>query len=60
MNFKCEDIRQGGLGNCYFICAIAGLAHHPWLLRERIPEHKKYSSKDKIFKVNMFESGKNI
>lgn len=59
-NFNAEDIKQGQLGNCYFICALASIAHHPKALRERIPEFKKYSSKEKTYRVNMFESGKNI
>jgi hypothetical protein len=44
-NFNVEDIKQGSLGNCYFITALAGIAHYPKLLQQRIPDFKKYTEK---------------
>lgn len=59
-NFNATDVKQGGLGNCYFISTLASLAHLPKILRQRIPKFKSYSGKDKTFEVNLFESGKSI
>lgn len=59
-NFSAEDIKQGELGNCYFISALAALAHCPFILQSRIPLFKKYDKKNKSFIVTMFESGKLI
>lgn len=39
-NFNAEDLKQGNLGNCYFISSLAAVAHHPEILRARIPNHK--------------------
>lgn len=43
------DVKQGGLGNCYFISTLASLAHLPKILRQRIPKFKSYSGKDKSY-----------
>ena len=48
------------MGNCYFVASLASLAHLPNVLRERIPDFKKYSEKTQSYRVNLFESGKNI
>jgi len=48
-NFEATDVKQGGLGNCYFIATLASLAHFPKLLRQRIPKCKSYSGKDKSY-----------
>jgi len=47
--FSAEDIKQGQLGNCYFVAALASLAVNPWILKDRIPKFKEYGSKSKSF-----------
>ena len=42
-NFGATDIFQGNLGNCYFIASVASMSNHPKILRERIPNCKKYN-----------------
>jgi hypothetical protein len=42
-NFNAEDLKQGQLGNCYFIAALGSLAHFPQILRQRVPDFKKYN-----------------
>lgn len=59
-NFSATDVKQGGLGNCYFISSLASLAHLPEVLRQRIPKHKEYSGESKTYEVNLFESGKSM
>ena len=59
-NFDATDVRQGGLGNCYFVSTLASLSHLPKILRQRIPKFKTYTGKTKSFEVNLFESGKSI
>ena len=59
-NFQSTDVRQGGLGNCYYVATLASLANLPSILKERIPDYNKYKANSKSFKVNLFESGKNI
>ncbi len=39
-NFNAEDVKQGNLGNCYFVAALGAVAHHPEVLRSRIPAFK--------------------
>lgn len=60
MSFKAEDIKQGALGNCYFVASLAALAHQIEVVRARVPSFKEYDSKSKSYKVNLFESGKCI
>ncbi len=59
-NFSSEDIKQGQLGNCYFVTALASIAHCTEVLRSRIPKFREYGSKTTAFEVNLFESGKSI
>lgn len=47
--FNAEDIKQGQLGNCYFVAALASLAVNPWILKDRIPKFKEYGCKSKSF-----------
>jgi hypothetical protein len=42
-NFNADDLKQGKLGNCYFIAAMASLANFPQLFQQRIPDFKKYT-----------------
>lgn len=53
-SFNSEDLKQGQLGNCYFIAALASLAHYPQVLQQRVPNFKKYTGMEKSFKVSMF------
>jgi hypothetical protein len=32
-NFELADVKQGGLGDCYFIAAVASLAYFPQMLK---------------------------
>ena len=32
-----DDIRQGGVGNCWFVCALSCLAEYPHALKQLIP-----------------------
>jgi hypothetical protein len=59
-SFNAQDLRQGQLGNCYFIAALASMAEHSGLLTRLVPSFKKVSGEDKSFRVNIFESGKLI
>lgn len=59
-SFNAQDLRQGQLGNCYFIAALASMAEHSSLLTRLVPSFKKVSGEDKSFRVNIFESGKLI
>ena len=42
-NFDATEIRQGNLGNCYFISSLGSLGNLPKMLRERIPSFRKYN-----------------
>lgn len=45
------DIRQGAIGDCYFLTVIAALAHHrPEFIREMIQDHK-----DGTYSVRFYE-----
>ena len=35
-----DDIRQGGVGNCWFVCALSCLAEYPDALKQIIPTHE--------------------
>ena len=35
-----DDIRQGGVGNCWFVCALSCLAEYPHALKQIIPTHE--------------------
>jgi len=38
-------MKQGHLGNCYFVAALGSVAHFPGILQSRIPNYKKYGAK---------------
>lgn len=51
------DIRQGALGNCWFLCAIAALTEFPELVLNLFPEHSKTSNEAGVYTVRFCKSG---
>lgn len=52
-----EDIQQGALGDCWFLCAIAALTEFPVLIEALFPEETKEAHKHNIYTVRFCKNG---
>eukprot|EP01031_Cornospumella_fuschlensis_P034919 gene34919-42286_t len=52
-----EDIQQGALGNCWFLCAIAALTEFPVLIEALFPEETREAHKYNIYTVKFCKNG---
>ena len=55
--FKAADIAQGGLGDCWFLSAVATIADGRPDLMERVCNHRKSISSDGQYIFNLFIDG---
>ena len=53
-NPKPDDVKQGALGDCYFLSALATIAERPELLQKLFPVHEVDRS---LFAVKLFHNG---
>ena len=54
--FRAEDIRQGAMGDCWFIAALAVVANRPELIERIVPEDTRTTTTGR-YVVNLFMDG---
>lgn len=52
-----QDIRQGALGNCWFLCAIAALTEFPQLVEDLFPIDSKTKNEAGVYNVRLCKNG---
>lgn len=52
-----SDIRQGALGNCWFLCAIAALTEFPQLVEDLFPIDSKEKNDAGVYNVKLCKNG---
>jgi calpain-15 len=52
-----NDIRQGALGDCWFLCAIAALTEFPMLVEKIFPEESRQVSEYGIYSLKICKNG---
>jgi calpain-15 len=51
------DIRQGALGNCWFMCALAALTEFPRLVEDIFPVHSKTVNEAGVYSLRLCKNG---
>mmetsp|Transcript_7350 Transcript_7350/g.13248 ORF Transcript_7350/g.13248 Transcript_7350/m.13248 type:complete len:822 (-) Transcript_7350:36-2501(-) len=52
-----NDIRQGSLADCWFLCALSSLAEFPQLVMNLFEEQSKESSEAGVYKLRLCKNG---
>ena len=52
-----NDIRQGSLADCWFLCALSSLAEFPQLVMNLFEEQSKDSSEAGVYKLRLCKNG---